>query len=72
MKTKIKEFLVSILWLFKIASLITVGLTLLAGIVCLIVGWRSIDEYATVLQYVGIGAFFLGGIGFLLNLGDRW
>ena len=65
MNARIKSFLIIIWGLTKIAILIAVGLAILIGIICLIVGWRSIYSYATILQYAAIMTFVLGGLGFL-------
>lgn len=64
MKVQIKKVVSIVVHLFKWAFPIALGVAILVGMICLIAGWKTIQEYATGLQYGAMVAFIIGGLSF--------
>jgi len=59
-----KNAVIIVVQLLKWVLPIALGIALLVGIICLMAGWRTIQEYATGLQYGAVVAFIIGGLSF--------
>jgi len=65
MKGLVKNGVIIIMQLLKWAFPIAFGLVILVGIICMIAGWMTIQDYATGLQYGAMVAIIIiGGLSF--------
>ena len=52
---------------FRLVASASFILMLLAGVICWLIGWRSIPQYATALRYIAVAVFIFASVSFVSN-----